>query len=126
MGPKKTIWRLIHYYEFIAILLLFVVPASAQISQQTITNDITNNLPTNNINEISAQLLRNTLNSMTSAIFQSQGLSGLTISGTPTAGQIPVATSGTVAVWGNLPNGVSCSGTPSSSFAATNGIVTHC
>jgi hypothetical protein len=110
------------------LFILFLIPnlAFAQISQQTITNDITNNLPTNNINEISAQLLRNTLNAMTSAIFQSQGISGLTITGTPTVGQIPVATGSTTAVWGNLPNGVSCSGTPSSSFSATNGIVTHC
>ena len=87
--------------RILLFLLLSCNFAVAQISQQTIVNEITANLPTNNQNLISAELLRNTLNQMTSAIFQNQGLSGFTITNTPVAGQIIIATSPTVASWQN-------------------------
>lgn len=88
--------------RIIAILLLSCNLAVAQISQQTIVNEITANLPTNNQNEISAELLRNTLNQMTSAIFQNQGLSGLTITNTATIGEALIATGTTTASWQNI------------------------
>lgn len=88
--------------RIIAILLLTCNFAVAQISQQTIVDEITTNLPTNNQQLISAELLRNTLNQMTSAIFQNQGLSGFTITGTPTIGQAIIATSSSTASWQNI------------------------
>lgn len=114
--------------RILAILLLLPNLAFAQISQSTIVNDITANLPTNNQNLISAELLRNTLNAMTSAIFQAQGLNGLTISGTPVAGQVLIATGSAAASWQTFGNGVSCPANTVvlTTFTVVNGIVTHC
>lgn len=56
--------------RLLTLLLLIPNLAFAQVTQQEVLNTIASNLPTNNANEISALLLRNTLDVMTSAIFQ--------------------------------------------------------
>lgn len=51
-------------------VLFTPISAIAQITQQQVLNTIAADLPTNNANQISALLLRNVLNLMTSAIFE--------------------------------------------------------
>ena len=81
--------------------LLAPISAMAQ-TQQQILNSIASNLPTSNANEISALALRNTLNYMTSAIFSGGSTGGVTITGTPLVGYVPVASSSTAAAWQSI------------------------
>lgn len=71
------------------------------LTQIVVDNTIDICLPTNNANEISALALRQTLQTMTSAIFQGT-VGSVTISGTPSVGYIPIATSSTTAMWSSF------------------------
>lgn len=88
--------------KVIIIFLLLTNSALAQLSQQAVETEILTNVFPNGRNEISGQGLQNTLNLMTTSIFQNQGLNGLTLSGTPTVGQSIIATGPTSAIWGNV------------------------
>jgi hypothetical protein len=89
------------------VALVASVPASAQVSQSFIQNDIATKLPS--ASSLTAATLRGVLNDMTTAIFQAQGANGLVVSGTPLAGYVPIG-NGSSATWG--PVDAAISGTP--------------
>lgn len=100
---------------FVLSLLLPTSLAIAQLSQATVDADINSQLTSCGIGCNTALTLRNLLDVMVVATFQAQGANGLTLSGAPIAGQVPIATDATHAAWGNLPAGnVLNSGTPTS------------
>jgi hypothetical protein len=84
----------------LVLALVCIAPSRAQLTSSQVSSDINSQLPTTGSGAISAATLRNLLHEMATATFQSQGASGLSISGTPSAGQVPIATGPTSAVWG--------------------------
>ena len=82
---------------------LSTAPAKAQLSQAQVDADINSMLLSCGTGCNTAASLRSLLDIMVTATFQSQGASGLTISGTPEAGYVPVASSSTAVAWKNLP-----------------------
>lgn len=85
--------------KFFIIFFLLISPALAQVTQQAVTTEILTNIFPNGRNEISGQGLQNTLNLMTTSIFQNQGLNGFSITGTPSIGQTIIATSPSTGTW---------------------------
>lgn len=86
---------------FASLMLLAASAATAQVTQSQVSTTITSNIPSGAPSILTAASLRAALNQMNTAIFQSQGASGLALSGTPSAGYVPIATGATTAVWGN-------------------------
>jgi hypothetical protein len=79
--------------------------------------------------------INNTTGAFTVTVYLSNGADGTTGTGyvlpqgTSNSTSILFQTDGETGLWpvvGALPGGVTCTGTPSSSFATINGVVTHC
>lgn len=89
-----------------ALLVAFLAaaaPARAQLSQATVDADINTMLQSCGNGCNTAASLRALLAIMTTAAFQPQGANGLTLSGTPSVGQVPIATGATAAAWASPP-----------------------
>jgi hypothetical protein len=102
----------------ITVALLFLAstlsPAAAQLTQTLVQDDINSQLLSCGNGCNTATSLRGLLSTIVSATFQAQGANGLIISGTPSAGYIPIATDATHATWSANPSGgVPITGTPS-------------
>lgn len=83
-----------------AILLAAAAPGRAQLSQSSVDNDIQTQLQSCGNGCNTAATLRALLDIMVQATFQSQGPNGLATSGTPSTGQVLVATGPVAATWG--------------------------
>jgi hypothetical protein len=86
----------------LALTSLLCGSAHAQTyTQSQIDAIITQQLPTNGLGGITATDLRTVLDDVASAIFQAQGSSGLSLTGAPLIGYVPIG-SGSAATWTNL------------------------
>jgi hypothetical protein len=87
-----------------ALILLFFLsllsPVAAQITQTQTQAAINNQLTSCGNGCNTAATLRSLLDVLVTATFQSQGASGLSISGTPSSGFALIATGPTTATWG--------------------------
>jgi hypothetical protein len=119
----------------IAVALLLLIlggwPARTQLTQSQVQTDLNTMLqscPGQRCN--SAASLRSLLSILTTAIFQAQGSTGLTLSGTPSAGQAPIASGPTTAAWGpvavSIAAGTPVSGCPPLSVLFNNSNVLGC
>src|SRR5580692_11789075 len=90
--------------QIIALLwvLLACVPAQAQLTQSAVDQNISQQITTNGTNAITGAILASTLDVMTTAIFQAQGVGGFILNGTQATGLFPIATSAAAVSWGSI------------------------